>query len=156
MEIGRLIVDWLHLVFAAVWVGSVIQYVRLIGTPGEMHQLWPSHAAGLRLASNLLLIAATFMVCTGLFKLKLILGTDAGVFRSLYGQVLLAKIVLALGMFAVAAWNHLVSFAGLQRAAANQQWQDVAASARASARWFKINSAGSLLLLLLVAILKQL
>ncbi len=156
MSLSRLFIDWLHLFFAAAWIGAAVQLARLTARRENLGPAWPEIVSSLRFASNYLLVAATVMVVTGLFKLKMIMDTEPGVFRSAYGQALLIKIFLALGMFGLALWNHLVVFARMSAATARGDWQKVASLERASSRFFKIIVLGSIALLLVVAALAQL
>jgi putative copper export protein len=156
VNVSRLLIDFLHLFFAAAWIGAVVQLTRLTAPPEQVEKAWPAIESALRFASNYLLVAATMMVITGLFKLNMILDADPGVFRSMYGQVLAAKIVLALAMFGMALWNHLAVFRRMSAAATASDWQSVLIAARRSSRFFKIILTCSLVLLLLVAGLSQL
>jgi putative copper export protein len=144
------------LFFAAAWIGAAVQLARLAATRENVETAWPMLSASLRFASNYLLMSATVLVVTGLFKLEMILATDAGVFRSAYGQALALKILLALAMFGVAVWNHLIVFARMRGMAAAGDWQSAAVLAHRTSRLFKIIVLGSIMLLLLVAGLEQL
>lgn len=156
MNLSRLIVDFLHLFFAAAWIGAAVQLARLTTKRENVESAWPMLSASLRFASNYLLIAATVLVVSGLYKLSLILETDTGIFRSSYGQALAIKIILALIVFSVVAWNHLAVFRKMLAAATNENWQEVAGLERTSSRLLKTILIGSVILLLLVAALKQL
>ena len=156
MNLSRLLIDFLHLFFAAAWIGAVVQLARLTARRENVESAWPILSASLRFASNYLLIAATVLVVSGLYKLSLILETDTGIFRSSYGQALALKIILALIMFGIAVWNHLVIFRRMLSTAATGEWQLLVKLTRRSCFTFKMILAGSILLLLLVAGLEQL
>lgn len=156
MNLSRLLIDWLHLLFAAAWLGAVIQFVRLSAPRASAEQAGSWLSASRRFVSNYLLVAASVLVITGLLKLEMIMDTEPGVFRSAYGQALLIKIFLVLGMFGLALWNHLVVFARVSAATARGDWQKVASLERASSRFFKIIALGSIALLVVVAALAQL
>jgi putative copper export protein len=146
----------MHLFFAAAWIGAAVQLARLTANRENIETVWPIVSASLRFASSYLLVAATALVVTGLYKLSLILETDSGIFRSAYGQALALKIILALIMFGIAMWNHLVIFRRMLSAAASSEWQLLFALTGRSCLVFKMILAGSILLLLLVAGLEQL
>jgi len=156
VNLFRLTTDFLHLLFAAAWIGAAVQLARLAANRENIESAWPILSASLRFASNYLLIAATALVVSGLYKLSLILETDTGIFRSAYGRALALKIILAFIMFGIAVWNHLVIFRRMLSAAVSGEWQRLFTLARRSCILFKLILAGSILLLLLVAGLEQL
>ncbi len=156
MNLIRLLADWLHLFFAAAWIGAAVQLARLTANRENIESTWPVLSASLRFASNYLLVAATVLVVSGLYKLSLILETDTGIFRSSYGQALALKISLAVVMFGIAVWNHLVTFRRMLSTAASGEWQLLIKLTRRSCFVFKLILVGSILLLLLVAGLAQL
>lgn len=134
----------------------MVQLARLTAKPEHVESTWPMLSASLRFASNYLLVAAAALVVSGLYKLSMILETDAGVFRSAYGQALAVKIFLALLMFGIALRNHLIGFRNMSMAAKEREWQRVMKFEKASLRFFKAILIGSIIILLLVAALKQL
>jgi len=152
----RLLGDFFHIFFAAAWIGAAVQLARLTPKNDNTEALWPMLSASLRFASNYLLVAATVLVVSGLYKLSLILESDAGVFRSFYGQALAAKIFLSIAMFGVAVWNHLVVFRRLAASAADQNWPEATRLGQTSSRFIKVILAVSIIILFLVAALQQL
>jgi len=156
VNVLRLLGDFLHIFFAAAWIGAVVQLARLTLKNDNAEALWPMLSGSLRFASNYLLVAATALVVSGLYKLSLILETDAGVFRSFYGQALAAKIFLSVLMFGVAVWNHLVVFRRMAASAADQNWREATRLGRNSSRFMKLMLAVSIIILFLVAALQQL
>ncbi len=101
--------DWLHLLAAACWVGGLTHFVAGMWTA---RQLEPADRVRLtaRLIprfSALALISVGALTLTGVYSATLRVGSFAALNGTLYGQTLIAKLIIALPMLAMGAVNLL-------------------------------------------------
>ena len=103
------VVDWLHMLAAAAWLGALPALLvlahrgRVAGGPGAR----PLGGALLRRHGGLALVAAPLVALTGIANSPLVLGTPRDVVGSDYGNLLLAKATLLAVALGIGAVNHL-------------------------------------------------
>jgi putative copper export protein len=91
------LMDWLHLVAVAAWLGSLTQYASL---PDDL-----SARTAVRLR-RVATTAVALIVPTGVYATILHVPDVEQLFRSAYGQTLLAKIGFAAALIGIGAANH--------------------------------------------------
>jgi copper transport protein len=99
-------VDWLHIVGATAWVGGLVSLVivwpAIRGRTGE---------GGLRTLTarfgRFALAASVVVVLSGVLQASLEVGSWSALIDSTYGQLVLLKVALVVGMLALAAVNEL-------------------------------------------------
>lgn len=94
------LLDWLHLVAVAAWLGALPALLLLGRQAGALSSLLRRHG-------GLALVAAPVVVLTGLANSPLVLGSGRDVVASDYGNLLLAKAVLLSVALGIGAVNHL-------------------------------------------------
>jgi copper transport protein len=99
-----ILVDWLHLVAATTWIGG------LLGLLAVLPLLQGGSAGGtvwqvLRSFARLALLAAVLVGASGSLQASLELGSWSALFETPYGQLVLVKIGLLLGMLGLAGFN---------------------------------------------------
>jgi copper transport protein len=149
------IVDWLHLSAVAVWIGGLLCLVFVL--PVAVHA---SLATGDRVLSravkrfsNLALISVGVIVATGIFQAWLEIGSWGGLVQTAYGLGVTAKILLLLGMLALAAFNLLLVRPGLARQAATGSSAAASTLARRFSAAVRIELALGVVVLAVAAIL---
>lgn len=109
--------DWLHILGAFLWGGGVLATAAII-FPILLRAQQPAHelaaTAGLRL-STLAGIALGLVLISGLYNAWLQIGSWHGLWSTLYGQLLVAKLILVTGMIALGAINRYCYVPALQR-----------------------------------------
>lgn len=107
--VTHLAADILHLLAAGAWVGALLGLTLLVARPVSrvdgVH-LDITHRALHRFATAGSVVVATVVV-TGAVNAWLLVGTEniAGLWASLYGQLLIAKLVLMMAMLGLASLN---------------------------------------------------
>lgn len=97
--------DVLHLIAAAVWVGALIPLALLLSMTGEdADTLAVARTATLRFSTLGIASVATLLL-TGSVNTWYLVGSVPALTESDYGRLLSVKIVLFLGMVAIAAYN---------------------------------------------------
>lgn len=91
--------DFLHLVAAACWIGTLVGFVLLVARHREVA------APALRRHSRLALAAAPLVVLTGLLNSPLLLGGSRELLASGYGNTILLKVLLFAGAVGLGAAN---------------------------------------------------
>lgn len=93
-------IDWLHIVGATAWVGGLVLLAACLPVIGSGlgRQLLARFA-------RLALIASAIVLLSGLLQGALEVGTASALIATLYGQLLLVKVALLIGMLALAGWN---------------------------------------------------
>ena len=99
-------IDWVHLSAACAWMGGLLQFV-LSGVPNSVNI-----AERLRRVVTLSVLA---LVPAGVYGAFVHVPTFADLVSTAYGQVLLAKVAIAIALFALGARNHFVHVPALQR-----------------------------------------
>ena len=111
--------DWLHILGAFLWGGGIIATAVII-FPVLLRAPQPEHGlaatAGLRL-SSLAGMALGMVLISGIYNAWLQIGTWHGLWSTLYGQLLVAKLLLVAGMTALGAVNRYRYVPALQRRA---------------------------------------
>jgi copper transport protein len=101
--------DWLHLVAAAAWLGGIpaiaILSARAVASGGSRRG---TAVEMLRRHGPIALVAGPLVVLTGLANSPLVLGSSRELVASGYGNLLLAKAVLASVALGIGAANHLL------------------------------------------------
>ena len=105
-------IDWLHLLGTAFWIGGVLSLVLLL--PPSLKSLTPGTGERTRLLAALIplfsrtaLLSVGVLVLSGLYSSLIEVGSVEALFGTLYGQVLVAKLVLFGFTLALAAGNLL-------------------------------------------------
>ena len=105
-------VDWLHLLATAIWIGGVVCLVVVL--PVALRQFIPGTGERTRFLASLIplfsqvsLICVVVLVLSGVYNSWVEVGSLEALFGTLYGQVLLAKLVLFGLIMALAAGNLL-------------------------------------------------
>ena len=99
-------IDWLHSLGAIAWVGGLVGVVLLV--PVFTSGVAPQAAFVSRLVTRFgrfALVASTIVVLSGILQATGELGSWAGLIETTYGQLVLVKVGLLVGMFALAAFN---------------------------------------------------
>ncbi|MEP7287604.1 MAG: FixH family protein [Chloroflexota bacterium] len=107
--------DWLHLLMTALWIGGLFQFINVIqpvrktmkGSTATISTL-VSHF------SNYARVAVAALFITGLYSAWLQVGSIDALFTTLYGKVLLVKLVLIVPLLALAAINLVLTYRGLE------------------------------------------
>lgn len=108
---SALLLDWVHLLAAAAWVGGVVAIALALLpsladlTAGERR--WALISA-LSAFSPVALAAVAALVVTGLFSAEVQLGSFDRLATTPYGRVLLVKIVLVAAMVGISYWHAFV------------------------------------------------
>ncbi|HEX7195734.1 MAG TPA: copper resistance protein CopC [Candidatus Limnocylindria bacterium] len=102
-------VDWLHLVAVAAWLGG-LPAVYALARRARGSETGTRHVAAeiLRRHGRMALVAAPFVVLTGLANSPLVLGSSRELVASPHGNLLLAKAVLVSVALGIGAANHLL------------------------------------------------
>jgi putative copper export protein len=109
--------DWLHIMGAFLWGGGILAtaaiiFPLLLNAPQPEREL--AAFAGLRL-STLAGIALGLVLVSGMYNAWLQVGTWHGLWSTLYGRLLVAKLLLVAGMMALGAVNRYRYVPALQR-----------------------------------------
>jgi copper transport protein len=104
-----IVVDWLHVMGAAIWIGGLAMLVLLVpvlaqssSSPEAAPSLLPRVIARFSRAA---LLALAVLALSGTLQAALELGSWPELLASTYGQLVLVKIGLLLAMLALAALN---------------------------------------------------
>src|SRR6266571_2463732 len=98
-------IDWLHIVGATAWVGGLIALLSVVPL------IWASDPERILLKrllgrfARFALVAATLVLVSGTLQAALELGTWTALANSLYGQLVLIKVALLVGMLFLAGFN---------------------------------------------------
>jgi copper transport protein len=100
--------DWLHLSLAAVWIGGLVQFLNVIGP------VWRSQPLGVPAVtklvgyfSNFARVAVAGLLVTGLYAAWLQVESLDGLLTTLYGQILIVKLILIMPLLGIAGVNLL-------------------------------------------------
>ncbi len=108
LRLLAIVADSLHILAAAAWLGTLLMFV-VAGVPQLLRLEAPDRAETyprlLRAFSALALIAGGLVVMTGAFSANLQLTGPSDLLNTRYGLVLLAKLIVAAGVFALGALN---------------------------------------------------
>jgi putative copper resistance protein D len=103
----QFIADVLHLLAAGAWLGGLPGLVLVLhASPGRS-------AAVVRRFSVLGMVSVALIVVTGFVNAQYLVGTLAALVDTVYGRLLVAKLVLVAGMVALAGWNRAVVTPGI-------------------------------------------
>ncbi len=103
------IIDWLHLVGAAAWLGGLAAcYALGQRSAGLGEPVSETRRAIFRRHGRLALVAGPLVVLTGLANSPVVLGASRDLVASSYGNLLLAKATLASVALAIGAMNHFL------------------------------------------------
>ncbi|MDD5369667.1 MAG: CopD family protein, partial [Anaerolineaceae bacterium] len=111
--------DWVHLIAASIWVGGLIQFVVGLWSAYRL-DVEPRSRFVSRLIphfSNLALASVALLTVTGVYFVILRVGSWNALVASLYGRALIIKLLLALPMLVMGAFNLLVTTPKLKRKA---------------------------------------
>jgi copper resistance protein D len=95
--------DMLHLLAAGAWLGSLPALVRLLGSAPRLDDA----TQAVRRFSTLGLAAVSALVVSGVINAWFLVGSIPALFDTVYGRLLLAKLVLFAIMVSLAAVNRL-------------------------------------------------
>ena len=105
-----ILADWIHLVAMAVWVGGLVQFVRVIGL---IRPLLIYLSVMVARFSNLARVSVAMLVITGGFAAWLQVGSPDALLNTRYGQALTIKLLLFLPLLAMGAINLFLTSRGL-------------------------------------------
>lgn len=113
--LGPVAADWLHLLMAAVWIGGLAQLAVVAG-PLRAALPDPAAAAGNLVArfSNVARVAVLALVVSGAVAIWLQVGSLDALLDTVYGRILLFKLVLIVPLLAIAGVNLLVTHSRLR------------------------------------------
>jgi copper transport protein len=102
--------DWLHFLGVAAWIGGLASLVYVLPVTVQASQSSGDRVLARAVAgfSRMALIAVSVIVITGVFQAWLEVGSWGGLFQTVYGQSVVAKIGLLGLMLALAAFNLLI------------------------------------------------
>jgi putative copper resistance protein D len=107
-EIFTAVLDWGHMFSAAIWVGGLaglLVVAALLRVPAdERGRFWP---VALRRFSAVAAVCVGAMILTGLWTTWLHVGPPRLLVHTLYGETLLVKLVLFVGLVGLGALNQL-------------------------------------------------
>jgi copper transport protein len=106
-EVISIFSDWVHLAMSSLWVGGLVQF--LVALPIVIALLSPVAPKVGRLTayfSNYARVAVAGLIITGIYATWLQVNTIVALTTTLYGQLLIIKLVLALALLLVAAVKH--------------------------------------------------
>jgi copper resistance protein D len=98
--------DFLHLIAAAAWVGSLLPLAVLLAAAGRASAIEVARAASLRFSAWGVAAVGTLLL-TGAINTWYLVGSVCALTETDYGKLLFAKIALFLGMVALATINRL-------------------------------------------------
>jgi putative copper resistance protein D len=102
----HLAADVLHALAAALWVGALVAFARLVAPARQPLERLSATAEALRRFSPLGIALVATLAATGLVNAWFLIGTDVtAALHDPYGQLLALKLVLFAGMLALAAWH---------------------------------------------------
>ena len=96
-------IDWLHIVGATLWVGGLMALAAFLPALGSKREVVSRFG-------RLALIASMLVLLSGVLQGALELGSPGAVLATLYGQLLLVKVGLLVGMLGLAALNRARGF----------------------------------------------
>jgi copper transport protein len=108
--------DWLHLTATAVWIGGLIQFFIVIGS--ARHQFGSTTSILSDLVghfSNFMRVTVAGLILSGFYAAWLQVGSLDALFTTVYGQVLLVKLILVVPLLAISAVNLILTQRGLQQ-----------------------------------------
>ncbi|MBZ0318121.1 MAG: copper resistance protein CopC [Anaerolineae bacterium] len=107
--------DWLHLLASALWLGSLAQFIHVLGplrrNSADMGQI----AALVGYFSNMARVTVMALIITGSYAAWLQVGSVDGLLDTQYGQALLVKLLLILPLLGIAGFNLIWTQRGLQQ-----------------------------------------
>ncbi len=106
--------DWLHLMMTAVWLGGLIQLAAVLPVLGREPQAVRAVDRLIAQFSNVARVAVAVIILTGLYAASLQVGSLDALLTTLYGQLLLVKLVLIVPLVGIAAFNLIVTRRGLR------------------------------------------
>lgn len=111
--------DWLHVLGGASWLGSLL-CVMVIGVPIaltlELPERWASIASLVNAFSPVALVSAAAVVASGVFASWVHLEHLSALWQTVYGEVLLVKLLFVATTFAIGGYN----FKGVQPQLSNE------------------------------------
>ena len=106
--------DWLHLLMTAVWLGGLIQLAAVLPVLGREPQAVRAVDRLIAQFSNVARAAVAVIILTGFYAAWLQVGSLDALLITLYGQLLLVKLVLIVPLVGIAAFNLIVTRRGLR------------------------------------------
>ena len=106
--------DWLHLLMTAIWLGGLIQLAAVLPVLSRESQATGAVDRLIARFSNVPRVAVAVIVVTGLYAAWLQVGSLDALLATLYGQLLVVKLVLIVPLVAIAAFNLVVTRRGLR------------------------------------------
>ncbi|WP_240980264.1 copper homeostasis membrane protein CopD [Ramlibacter agri] len=102
----HVVADAVHLVAAALWVGSLLPLLMVLARARAGAPAWMALAdSATRAFSALGVLAVAALALTGFINGQMMVGSASALVGSSYGRLVIAKIVLFLGMVTLAAMN---------------------------------------------------
>ena len=106
--------DWLHLLMTAIWLGGLIQLAAVLPVLGREPQATGAVDRLIARFSNVARLAVAVIVVTGLYAAWLQVGSLDALLTTLYGQLLVVKLMLIVPLVGIAAFNLIVTRRGLR------------------------------------------
>ncbi len=106
--------DWLHLLMTAIWLGGLIQLAGVLPVLGREPQATGAVDRLIAQFSIVARVAVAVIVLTGLYAAWLQVGSLDALLTTLYGQLLVVKLVLIVPLVGIAAFNLIVTRRGLR------------------------------------------
>jgi copper transport protein len=106
--------DWLHLLMTAVWLGGLIQLAAVLPMLGSEPPAVQAVDRLIAQFSNVARTAVAVIILTGFYAAWLQIGSLDALLTTLYGQLLLVKLVLVVPLAGIAAFNLIVTRRGLR------------------------------------------
>lgn len=106
--------DWLHLLMTAIWLGGLIQLAAVLPVLGREPQATGAVDRLVAQFSNVARAAVAVIILTGLYAAWLQVGSLTALLTTLYGQLLVIKLILIVPLVAIAAFNLIVTQRGLR------------------------------------------
>lgn len=106
--------DWLHLLMTAIWLGGLIQLAAVLPVLGREPRSVRAVDRLIAQFSNVARAAVAVLVLTGLYAAWLQVGSLDALLTTLYGQLLIVKLVLIAPLLGIAAFNLIVTRRGLR------------------------------------------
>ncbi len=95
-------VDWLHIVGATAWAGGLIGLLLCLPAVWGERAVWPRLLARF---SRFALVASAMVVLSGVVQAVFEVGSWSALVASSYGELVLVKVALLVGMLSLAAFN---------------------------------------------------
>ena len=117
-----ILVDWLHLTAASVWVGGLILFVTGLFTIKRMNSADRTRLVAELIPrfSTLALVSVSILAITGAYSSIIQVGSLDALMNTSYGRTLMLKLILIIPMLLLGVANLLITTPNMKQAAANK------------------------------------